>query len=37
MSKKIQNGWEGGNWGAKVLAAPSRQIGHTVFACAQLI
>lgn len=37
MSRKIQIGWEGGNWGAEVLAALYRQISHTVFACAQLV
>lgn len=29
-------GREGGNWGAELLAALSRQISNTVFACAQL-
>lgn len=32
ISIKIQIGWEGGNWGAEVLAALATQISHTVFA-----
>lgn len=37
MSRKIYIGWDGGKWGTEVRATLSRQISHTVFACAQLV
>lgn len=37
ISRKIQIGWVWGNGGTEVLAALSRQISHTVFACARLV